>query len=312
MAAQLGACSFDWDAFDPRIADAPGGGGPATGGAAGAAGSSSASTGGAAQGGGGGVLGPFGPPQAVAEVSSTSDDDDPSFTADLLELLFNSDRGMSADIYVSTRSDAAAPWGAPAPVAELNSSVLDSNCAIAPDGLTVWLSSTRAGTPTAQDIYVSTRPDRTSMWSTPTLVPELNSSMGDRVLGVTGDGLTIVVGSNRMGSNQDLYVSNRPSSSQAWGALMPLTELNTSVEENQGWIDPSGLALWFDRSPAGHHEIFFATRSVTTSPFAMPALVSELNTGGDDTDPWLSSDTRYIMFARGPTGGTRDIYEASR
>jgi len=43
----------------------------------------------------------------------------------------------------------------------------------------------------------------------------------------------------------------------------------------------------------------------------VPTAVDELNTSAAESDPWLSPDRRYIMFAVGPDGD-RNIYEASR
>jgi len=82
-----------------RFGAMAGAGGLAAGGAGGDAGA------GATGGGGGSAgappLGPFGGASPVDEINSSDDDDDPTFTEDMLE------------IYVSTRPSRTAPWSTP-------------------------------------------------------------------------------------------------------------------------------------------------------------------------------------------------------
>ena len=60
----------------------------------------------------------FEPPAVIGAVMDTrAFEDDPSFTADLLELVFNTDRDTTSynddSLWVSTRATPSDPWGPP-------------------------------------------------------------------------------------------------------------------------------------------------------------------------------------------------------
>jgi hypothetical protein len=65
---------------------------------------------------------PFGKPQPVTELNSAWTEDDPTISADGLEIFFTSRRPNQAkeDIWTATRADRTAPWGnlGPPPAAE--------------------------------------------------------------------------------------------------------------------------------------------------------------------------------------------------
>jgi hypothetical protein len=256
------------------------------------------------------VLGPWGTPQLVSEISESAyDDDDPVFTADRLELYFNSDRGDGgdSDIWVSVRSSTGDPWGAPQEVTELNSPQSDSNAIVSPDGLTLWLNSGRTG---ETEIYVSTRQSRTQSWSTPVLVPELNTAVGDVPCAVSADLRTIIVGS-KPGGAWDLYQATRSSAAVPWGTPQPLTELNAPQDDISAWMSADGLLIYFDSERTGDLDIYWASRSSPTGSFgAIEHLGPPINTQHNDSDPWLSEDLRLMMFARGPP--PRQIYQSTR
>lgn len=310
------ACSFDWDRFDPSIAGAgaAGGGGGGTGGSAGSSQGGTAGAGGdgGASGGsggeGGGVLGPWSTPQPVAVLNSAlGDDDDPTFTGDGLELYFNTDREGGHDIWVSRRLSTSEPWQTPEPATALNSESLDGNCVIAPDGLTLWLSSQRDGQANG-DIYVSTRLDRTSAWEPPVRADDLSADgASDYPSSVSPDGLTFV-----FERNGDLYTATRAATSAPWTNVTPIDELNTADRERQAWLAPDGLALYYDSDGAGSVDLLLSTRASTSDLWGTPAPIVELATLTDgESDAWLSADQRYMLFTKEDAGGA-DIYQTSR
>src|SRR5262245_39511575 len=123
-------------------------------------------------------LGPFGAPTLVTELANPGSlDEDPTFTEDLAELYFTSDRGGNLDIWRSERAAPTDRWGAPVRVAELSSTESDQTPSVSLDGLTIWFTSSRPGSKRGDNIWVSTRPTRSSQWSTPTEVTELSSDV---------------------------------------------------------------------------------------------------------------------------------------
>lgn len=320
IAVALGStvgCSFDWDGFDPRLdtsatattaaAGGSGGGGGATGGNGG-----SGATGGSGGSGGMAPLGPWGTPTLVAELSDpNTDEDDPVFTADLLELYFNSNRlgNGDADIFIATRTSMNDPWGNIAPVTELNSGSTEGNQVIAPDGLTIWFE--RMG-----DIWVSTRLARNDAWSAPVIDAELSSTSSDLAGAVSDDGLMFMLSSGRGGGlgRTDIWVATRNDSGDPWDAPVHVPELSTVESEAQVWLHPDGLTIYFDSdrdAPATDGDIFTSTRPTRSSAWNPATAVTELNTVEVDSDVWISPDQRYLLLVRG-NSPDRDIWESRR
>ena len=242
--------------------------------------------------------------------SVTSSDDDPSFTADALELYFNSFRNGPSEIFVSVRGSRSEAWGAPSLVPELSAGPSASNPVISPDGLTMWLSGRfDAQTTDDRDIYVSTRPDRQSTWSAPVLVTELNGlSVNDFPGSASVDGLTLITE-----RGNDLFVATRSSPADAWSTPAPIAELNSNVQDRQAWLAHDGLSLYFDvGSNNDTANLVLSLRPSTMATWSPPTVITELSTRDGESDAWLTPDERYIMFTRSAVGEPSNIYEATR
>ena len=72
-------------------------------------------------------------------------EESPALTEDGSTIFFASDRSVSYDIYTSVRNSPTAPFGTPTPVAEVNSSLRDSDVTVSRDGRELIFSSTRSG-----------------------------------------------------------------------------------------------------------------------------------------------------------------------
>jgi len=213
-------------------------------------------------------LGALGSPVQIAVLSNSANDDDPSVTEDLLELYFNSDRsgGLgNGDIWVSQRASVSDPWGAPVLVPELSSSSSDSTPKVAPDGLTLWLSSDRGGCVGNIDVWVSTRASHTDAWSAPVCVPELSSTANDQGAAPSPTLLEIVFSSDRDGTvgdprSLDIYLATRASTSAAWGTPVALTEANSPRTDGDARLVAGGLELYLSSNRTGNNEIYEACR----------------------------------------------------
>ena len=262
----LGAigCFPDWDLLDPSKSAATGGGGSggvSTGGGMGGAGGSASGVGGTASGvggseGGGGMepLGPWSDPVIVAELADPEDDDDPSMTADGLEVFINSHRngnGTGADIWVAKRATRNDLWGPPEIVAELSSPNTETNHNVSPDGLTMWLLSDRDDPTASLLMYVSTRLDRDSPWSTPVVETNLESQNINDVGGVTSDGLLLLGHLNVMDVSSELVMLERATTSAPWGMAMTIDELNSASGDSECWLHPAGTAIFFGSNRTG-------------------------------------------------------------
>ena len=263
------------------------------------------------------VLGPWAPPAIIPNLADPAGDDDPTLTADLLEIYFDSARAGGpggGDIWSSTRVSAVAPWSVPVPLAGINSASNESTPEISRDGLTLWFSSDRSGGAGGFDIWVATRTGRGLGWSAPVAVTELNTTGNDFPVTLTQDGLLAYFSSERPAGLGllDIWAATRPATTNPWDFPQTLVaELSGSASDSNPWIGPLGLNIWFDSTASGDRDIFTASRLDPLDPFGSPVPEADLNTSFTDSDPWVSDDFRYMVFSSNRSGNF-ELYESSR
>lgn len=252
-------------------------------------------------------LGPFRPPELIAELAAPGvNDDDPSLTGDLLELYFKSDRAGSQgyDIWRSVRPTSDDPWGPAERVAELSSEVYDASPEVSFDGLVIYFSSSRAGGVGGVDLHVSTRASRSEAWGAPSLVVELSSPGDEWAPAASADHTSVVITRSNDGRSLDLYGASRASADQPWSAPEPLGLYATEVYEADAHLDAPGTSMLFAAElPGGDgRDIYRAERATPTDPFGAPERVDEVSSPEIDEDPWLSPDGRVLVFSSTRTG----------
>jgi hypothetical protein len=261
----------------------------------------------------------FGAPELVTELAASgADDEKPTLTADGLELYFLSTRSGgpgSGDVWRSTRAATSAAWGTPELVAEVSTSSQEKSPAVSADGLTLWVASDRSGGKGGLDIWISTRPDRSSAWSTPVPVPTLNSS-GDEIPRPTGQRQLVMPLAVRPSSGSGEYqtdFASRDAVDGAWTAPVARPDLDTANTDVDGFLLDDGLTLYFssDRVKKGDQDLFIATRVDVDASFTGFEAISALNSSSDDRDPWLSPDGSELYFSSSRTGNLK-IYRATR
>ncbi|HEY5945226.1 MAG TPA: hypothetical protein VIV40_07040 [Kofleriaceae bacterium] len=252
---------------------------------------------------------PLGPWSAPTPVAITPvGDDDPTATGDLLELFFN----RSGNIYVTTRATTADPWSTPATVDELNSGNTETTPEVSYDGLTMYFASSRTGTIGGNDIWISTRPTRTSAWTTPVRVAELCSASDEGAVTLV-DPLHAMLDSDRGGATLlDLYSAQRATPSAAWTAPVLVAELNSGQSEGNPMVASDKLSVYFDSDRSGDGELYVATRTSANAVFGAPAIITELSSPtSKDSDPWISPDGRTMFFTSDRDGTTR-LWQTTR
>lgn len=260
-------------------------------------------------------LGTWSTPTPVAELNSVSSDEDPTPTADQLELFFVSTRdGLAGEIFRANRSTIGQPWGSPTRVLELSDPAGENTLELSEDALTMWFASGRTGGLGMDDIWVTTRPDRDSPWSAPSPVAELSSASTDRGAAVFDDGHAIIFHSDRpggLGAN-DLYTATRASTADPWSPPTLLGSPNSADTEQHAWVSPCGLVLVFHTNRSGNTDLWETRRASATDPFDPPTAMTELNSSSTDKDLWMTRDRRRGYFASNRVGGNMNIYETSR
>src|SRR5262249_27513015 len=123
---------------------------------------------------------PFGTPATVPGVNlDSSNDSIARLTPDELTIFFASDRpggSGSNDIYTATRTSRTAAFGTPQLVAGVNTSSNDAFPSVTPNLQNLFFESSGPGT---YDVYVATRTSTAAQFSTPSLVPGIDSNLGD-------------------------------------------------------------------------------------------------------------------------------------
>jgi len=268
------------------------------------------------------MLPAFPSPTLVMSLSSVAGDGTPSLTADRLEIYFKSERAGGAgggDIWKATRTSVTSAWSTPVNVGELNTAAEDVGTEVSPDGLTLYFSSSRSGGAGLLDLYVATRPTRSSAWSAPTRIAALSSPRDDEGIFVSASGLVAYFHSDRDAATagvHTIYRASRSTLQAPWSTPVRLAELDSATGDENPWLTADDCTMYFQsgRSAAtGNADVWMARRATPTSAFGSFTLVSDLNNDQYDADPWLTPDERYVMYVslRGAVGDF-DIYESTR
>jgi hypothetical protein len=256
----------------------------------------------------GGAPGEFAEPALITSLADgDGKDDDPSLSADLLLLYFNSTRSEGVgkeDIWASRRAGADAGWQAPELVRELNSEDRETGIALAADGLTILFSSDRPGGSGGLDVYRAQRARRTDPWSEPERVADLSSSSDDLVSGTGAGGHVYLARRDGENEDYDLFVVLRDEGGQGWAEALPLASLNSDDEESDAFEVGGGAQLLFTRE----EDLYLAQREPGSGQFAEAMALEALNSADDDRDVWATPDLSYAVFASDRSGAYR-LYE---
>jgi len=255
----------------------------------------------------------YNPPVPLTVLNSSSEDSFPYLTGDGTEIFYRSDRGGDPDVWSATRESASDPWNAPFPVAELNSSSWDSPGAISADGLEMFMTSGRETSTSTNKVYRSTRPDRSSPWTAPAEVPELNPPQVPDNLAhphsLSTDGLRLYQ-FRSSGADWDIYVASRASVGSAFTGPTPVPGMTTSDSDVSPCLSADELTMFFSRND-GTGDIYGARRHDTSGSFVVLKEISELNDPGFTTSLGsVSPDLHQVWLYSNRAGGSggMDLY----
>ena len=221
-------------------------------------------------------------------------------------------------------------WGDAVPVTGVNDPVAADGCPIeSPDGLSLYIASTRRGDP--NDIWVATRDSQDADFGSPVILPPpVNSNAadfcptplhGNQLLFVSTRGGVDANGTAACGGG-DIYLTRRSPATGEWTEPMnlgcapngpngPGTEFGPSLVETD-----AGTLLYFSSGgPMGSNtqDIYVSAQSADGG-FGAPQPVAELNTDFDDVMPNVSKSGLEIVLASNRPGGAGafDIYSSTR
>ncbi|MEM9453284.1 MAG: hypothetical protein AAGF11_03840 [Myxococcota bacterium] len=265
--------------------------------------------------------GPFGRITRVDILSTDDNDDDPSLTADMLEIVFQSNRDNGDDeLYWSSRDSVNEQWDIPQPIDELNDNTNNTTNENTPelsaDGLVLMFSSTRRGGQDL-DVFISYRKSRDDTWEVPLSVDTLNTSDEELAPTLTPDLQQVYLCSSRPGDlmRRNIWRADVMMNGAELSFSPPQIVMDISTNEHDCTmaVSPDGLVILFDIANDDNTAIWEATRDSPDGMFGNATRLDELNVDGQsDQDPWVSPDGHVIYFSSTRDDGDQDIFFAER
>ncbi len=268
--------------------------------------------------------------------SPTANDQGPALSSDGLTLYFCSNRpGGSGgnDLWASRRASKNDPWGEPVNLGPgVNSSGGDCGPSLPRDGRLLFLTSNRAGGSGGNDIYMTSRHDRTNdlSWGAPVrLGPDVNTADFEFSPFITmfrddcdNDDQCVEPYAElyfeRGTSNvtTDIFVVTIDAQGATLGPAVAVSELNSSDTDGRPTLrfDGKEIIIHSNRDGrGGNFDLFVSTRPSRNHTWSFPVPIEELNSGPPihEIHPYLSKDGREVFFVRG-TGVANDIWISTR
>lgn len=199
-------------------------------------------------------------------------------------------------------------------VGVINGEANDDQPTLTEDLLEIYFSSQRPGLG-GGDVWFATRATRAERFSVPRPVLAASSTLAETSPAISRDGLTLWVGSTRLGGvgKLDIWRTTRSSRESTWGPLVNVTELNSEEDDIPRPLAQGDTVMPLASSRAGGaFQVYLASRPSVDAAFGAPEPLMELwRDESGVADPFLSEDGLFLFFSRGsePDG---DLYLAWR
>jgi hypothetical protein len=195
------------------------------------------------------------------------------------------------------------PFGPVSAVAGIsNPAWVNEDPSLSGDQLELYFASQQTG---ITAIWVASRATATGAWAVPQPVSELGSPTNEPC--ISRDGLTIWFarpGSTDAALSSHIWVSSRPSRTAAWNAPQLVTELAAfGFDDEKPSVDEAALAMVFmSNRPggAGGLDLYLSTRPSQSAPWGAPVNLVEVNTPGDERDPFIGGQALQLFWAANP------------
>lgn len=198
------------------------------------------------------------------------------------------------------------PWSTPVPVPGASDAALgEDDAVLAPSGLEMLFARTEAdGT---KNLYRMTRGSVTDAWSTPALVPAINTDgVTEQTPRMSGNGKTLYFASARGAvGGDDIYMATRQTINDPFGGATVVPGVNdVSVDR---WLSPcdGDRFVMISRRDGDDDDDLFEGR-LGTAPTLIP-----ISSGATERGVALSADCLTLYFASNQ-GGTFQLYTTTR
>jgi hypothetical protein len=261
-------------------------------------------------------LGSWSAPVEITELTSGFGEDDPSLTADLLEIYFGTRRtaNVGEDIWMARRASVTSPWSMVQSVSTLNTMNTETTGKITSDGMAIYFTRSVGGDP---DIFAAARtaPGSTT-WQSVARVDALSTSgVPDYGPAVRNDLLRVVLCRGSTVGAEALYVATRAAQTDPWSETQVIAELDEANISECDAIEPRDGVMYFasNRASDGRYDIFRTERAAGTDAWGPIVPVTDVNLSGfNERDPWVSADERYMVFASDRLGGDFRLFVTTR
>lgn len=216
-------------------------------------------------------------------------------------------------------ADAQSIESLPGSSSEVNTASMDGCPIQAPDGLSLYMATTRPGGLGGIDIWVANRSSTDEGFGAPVnLGAPVNSPADDFCpTPVRGKGLFFV--SRRGGgcapNSADMYFARlNPAHGWTTPGHLGCTVNSAGDEFSPAYVEENGVGvLYFSSNRSGNHDIYRSVQQ-PDGDFGPPDPVAELNSASDEFRPNVRRDGREIVFDSSRPGGlgATDIYAATR
>lgn len=207
---------------------------------------------------------------------------------------------------------ALGPFGAPTPVAAVNTPMEEDDPTPSDDGLELYFTSTRTGGLGSADVWRVRRNDPAAPWGPVEHVQELSTAKYENTPALSSDGLTMWLVSNRPGTlgDDDIWVSTRADRESPWAPPVDVAVLNSAALDRAPSPFLDDRALLFHSTRTGTTAFYVTTRADDASPWSPPTLLASPANG---LRGWVSPCGLELYFEldRGTGTGT-DFYLARR
>lgn len=259
---------------------------------------------------------PFAAPVPIGAANSTAFEDGAYLSSDELTLYFGSTRPGGAgdwDLYESTRPSVSAAFGAPVPVAGVDTVMGERWPAITASGLTLY--ATRVGTMPIyeSDILSSTRMSTSVPFPPLTIDPYFSSEYRDEGVFLLPD-RTVFWCSLRTTNQAAAYTASW--NGTAYSAPSTFTVFANEPNPPCFVVMTADQRTLYVSSSHGTFgvgdDIWVATRAASGQPFGEPTRVEELSADGSDSVSWVSTDGCVIALTRYDATTKMDLYLAQK
>ncbi|MEP7213038.1 MAG: hypothetical protein ABI791_08190 [Acidobacteriota bacterium] len=189
----------------------------------------------------------------------------------------------------------------------INSEFDDQAPILSKDEKTLFFTSNRLGGSGSEDIWVSTRKSRNSVWRTPVnLGPTVNSPGIERLRSITPDGKVLLFMSDRKGSAglTDIWAISRENVNDETNWSEPvnlgptINSANSEVAAKYLFADSGGVRKLFFTAvrPGGFGGPDIYESNINHGEFEQPVNIFELNSASVETCFWVRDDGLELIF----------------